>query len=78
MNGIFKTVLWTALAAGASLTQAQTTGDWRTAPTLSGGQAYWDNSVPNSLGNSNTWQMWNGSSWVQEKRRHSGRRLPQQ
>jgi hypothetical protein len=62
------------LALNSPLARAQSIGDWQTAPGLAG--ASWDNSTNNSLGNSNTWQMWNGSAWVTESGATAGTSYP--
>jgi hypothetical protein len=65
------------LALDTTLARAQTTGDFETAPNLApGGGGCWDNSTNNSLGNTNTWQMWNGSAWVVESGTNAGTSYP--
>ncbi|MGP8198786.1 MAG: hypothetical protein ACLQU4_04715 [Limisphaerales bacterium] len=71
LNYLLKTVLLAALAFGSTLAQAQLpssphAGDWANDPGLQGGGGGdWDNTNPNSLGTSNTWEYYTGSAWVQ-------------
>jgi hypothetical protein len=53
---------------------AQNVGDWETVPGLTNG--FWDNSTNNAAGNSNTWQMWTGSSWTPESGNVAGTGYP--
>jgi hypothetical protein len=73
-----KTALFTTLALASTLAQAaNVAGDWQSNPALqSGGSGIWDNSTNNSLGSSNTWQMWNGSAWVTENGNTAGTQYP--
>jgi len=77
-NNILKTALFTTLALASTLAQAaNVAGDWQSNPALqSGGSGIWDNSTNNSLGSSNTWQLWNGSEWVTENGNTAGTQFP--
>jgi hypothetical protein len=73
-TNILKNSLLAAFALAATLAQANHVGDWQSVPGLASG--YWDNSSNNWLGNSNTWQTWNGSSWVTENGTNAGTSYP--
>jgi hypothetical protein len=83
-NNVFlKAALLATLTLASTLAQAQHTGDWQTTPGPSGsdglqdgGGGDWDNENNNSNGDANTWQMYNGTSWVQENGNVAGTGYP--
>jgi hypothetical protein len=78
---MLKISLVAALAFACTLARAQlppspSVGDWASATTLIGGGGDWDNLNPNSLGTSNTWEMYTGSGWVVESGTTAGTSYP--